>query len=102
TGFSRNATDIAAEQIRNTERNAGTLREMHRMVDQALDILNHATDSFEEFGRLLDATWTLKRRLSPRIATDVVDGVYDRAIGAGAWGGKLLGAGGGGFMLFFA
>ena len=101
TGFSRNATDIAAVQIKNTARNAGTLREMQRMVDEALEILDRAADSFEEFGRLLDATWRLKQRLSPRITSDVVDDVYERALRAGAWGGKLLGAGGGGFMLFF-
>lgn len=101
TGFSRTASEIAAEQIRNTPRRKRELREMYGMVDEALGILTSEGD-IREFGRLLDETWRLKRSLSSQITTRHIDAIYDAARGAGAIGGKLLGAGGGGFLLIFA
>ena len=100
TGFSRTASDIACEQIRQTPNRGRELTEMRAMVDQAVRILDGTCD-LEEFGRLLDASWQLKRGLTDRISTPHTDDVYRRGTAAGATGGKLLGAGGGGFMLFF-
>lgn len=101
TGFSRNASEIAGEQIRATHRKKQELKQMHRMVDEAVDILNGGTD-IVEFGRLLHESWLLKRSLTEKISTPLVDEIYGAARKAGGIGGKLLGAGGGGFLLIFA
>lgn len=101
TGVSRNATDIAAEQVKAVHDKKQELRAMRALVDEALDVVLHASD-IKEFGRLLHETWQIKRSLSSKIAPQFVDDVYQKARDAGAIGGKLLGAGGGGFMLFFA
>ena len=74
---------------------------MKEMAEQAVNVLNNSSDGIESFGRLLHESWKLKRSLSSRVTTDVIDGIYDTAIKAGALGGKLCGAGGGGFMLLF-
>ncbi|MFC1965995.1 kinase [Chloroflexota bacterium] len=100
TGFSRTASEIAGEQIKQTPRKKRELAEMHRMVDEAINILNGDYD-LSDFGRLLHESWQLKRSLTNKISTPYTDFLYEKAIGAGATGGKLLGAGGGGFMLFF-
>ena len=73
---------------------------MLSLVDDAERVLTSKTD-LNEFGRLLDYTWKLKRGISGRISTDSIDGLYKKGIEAGALGGKLLGAGGGGFLLFY-
>ncbi len=101
TGFSRHASEIAAEQIKNTPNKTNELLTMRQMVQEAIKILNSNTD-LTEFGKLLHEGWLLKKSLSSRISTELVDQIYNEAIAAGAIGGKLLGAGGGGFMLFFA
>lgn len=75
--------------------------EMLKLVDEAQDILTDKTADLDEFGRLLDITWKLKRQTGDRISTDSIDVLYERGIKAGALGGKLLGAGGGGFLLFY-
>ena len=76
------------------------LLEMLSLVDDAEKVLTSKTD-LNEFGRLLDYTWKLKRGISNRISTDSIDGLYAKGMAAGALGGKLLGAGGGGFLLFY-
>ena len=100
TGFSR----ISAEIQKKTEANIGDkikeLMEMKSLVDVAEDILV-SKGSLNEFGRLLDYAWKLKRGISDAVSTDLIDAIYCRAIRAGALGGKLLGAGGGGFLLFY-
>lgn len=101
TGVSRNATDIAAEQVKTIAEKKQELKAMRALVDDALDTVLYARD-IKEFGRLLHETWQIKRSLSSKIAPEFVDDVYAKARAAGAIGGKLLGAGGGGFMLFFA
>jgi D-glycero-alpha-D-manno-heptose-7-phosphate kinase len=101
TGFSRQASEIAAEQIKNTPRKTSELQAMRQLVDEALAILNSKRD-IAEFGRLLHEGWQLKRSLSSQISNPTIDDIYAQARSAGAVGGKLLGAGGGGFMLFFA
>jgi D-glycero-alpha-D-manno-heptose-7-phosphate kinase len=100
TGFSRIASDIAREQIDNIKSNARQLRAMHSMVDNAIKILADPKSSVNELGELLHEAWHLKRRLSNRVTNPQVDEIYEAAREAGAVGGKLLGAGGGGFMVF--
>ena len=101
TGFSRTASEIADEQIRNTASKSAELRNMKEMVDEAIDILNNSNENIEGFGRLLDDSWKLKRSLSSRVSSHAIDRMYEAALNAGAIGGKLCGAGGGGFMLLF-
>ena len=101
TGFSRNASEIAAEQIKETPNHKRELSEMCDMVHQAAYILGSETD-IREFGKLMHCTWQLKKSLSTSITNDIIDNIYETATKYGAEGGKLLGAGGGGFMLFFA
>jgi len=100
TGFSRFASDIAAEQIKNTEGRNKELTSMKEMVDHAVDILNGKTGILE-FGKLLHESWQLKKSLSKKISNPALDALYEKALSCGAVGGKLLGAGGGGFMLLF-
>lgn len=100
TGFERFSGEIAKEQKAKTEANLQQLHEMARLVDEGERILTHS-DSILEFGRLLDCTWKIKRTLSSQITTSFIDDIYADAMNAGATGGKLLGAGGGGFILLF-
>lgn len=100
TGFSRYSSEIAVSQKAATADKTKELLEMKSLVDEAEKICTSKTD-LNEFGRLLDYTWKLKRGITSRISTDEIDQLYRRGINAGAVGGKLLGAGGGGFMLFY-
>lgn len=99
TGFSRNASEIASHQIENIPNKQFELTAMYDMAFQALDILNKG--NLEKFGKLMYESWKIKRELSARISTSHIDAIYEAAMRAGAIGGKLLGAGGGGFVLFF-
>ena len=101
TGFSRIASDIAKSTIANLGRREKELGRMRQMVDESLSILQSPTRRIEEFGDLLHESWRCKRELSPEVSTPAVDAMYEAARDAGAIGGKLLGAGGGGFMLLF-
>lgn len=100
TGFSRFASKIAKKQIDVTPKKQKELVAMYKMVDEAVNILT-STCSIKEFGALLHESWNLKRSLTDKISSPKIDEIYNDAIEAGAIGGKLLGAGGGGFMLFF-
>jgi len=100
TGLSRTAAEIAKTQIENLSRRASELRALTQIVDRAIETLRSQCD-LAEFGRLLNEGWSLKRRLSDRVSTPDIDSLYDTALRAGAIGGKLLGAGGGGFLLLF-
>jgi D-glycero-alpha-D-manno-heptose-7-phosphate kinase len=100
TGLSRTAAEIARTQIENLANRASELHALNQMVDRAIEILRSKSD-LTEFGRLLDEGWALKRRLSDRVSTPDIDAIYETACRAGAIGGKLLGAGGGGFVLLF-
>ncbi len=100
TGFSRTASEIAAHQIKNTPHKTQELNEIYAMATQALDVLK--TGNILDFGQLLHEGWKLKRSLSEKISTPHIDEIYNAAREAGAQGGKLLGAGGGGFVLIFA
>ncbi len=100
TGFSRFSSEIASSQAKNIEDKLTELKEMQYLVDDAQNILTSKAN-LDEFGRMLDYTWKLKRGLTSSITNDSIDGLYKTAINAGAAGGKLLGAGGGGFLLFY-
>ncbi len=100
TGFSRTASQIAEEQIKETPNRERELNEMYCMVDEAVGILNGDND-LSDFGELLHESWQLKRSLTNKISTPYIDYLYDTATRTGALGGKILGAGGAGFVLFF-
>ena len=100
TGLSRLASEIAKEQVKLTPQRETELSIMQDMVNLAMEQLVGDGDILE-FGRLLNEAWKLKKSLSPHISTPGIDQIYDAALGAGALGGKLIGAGGGGFLLLF-
>lgn len=101
TGLSRNASEIAGEQIQNTSKNKNVLNRMREMVDEAYKVLISGKDDFADFGKLLNEAWGLKRTLSNKISNSEIDNIYGIGLKNGAIGGKLLGAGGGGFILFY-
>ncbi|HAR67971.1 MAG TPA: kinase [Lentisphaeria bacterium] len=101
TGLSRTASTIAQAYVGDLEAKAQTLHTMRGMVDTATRILTDRDSSLSDFGSLLHESWQLKRKISDRISTPEIDKLYSRAREAGALGGKLCGAGGGGFLLLF-
>lgn len=100
SGFTRISSEVQKKNANGMQVNIANLLEMKKLVDDAENILVGKGD-LSEFGKLLDYTWKLKRGLSHYISTDKIDEIYARAKKAGATGGKLLGAGGGGFLLFY-
>jgi D-glycero-alpha-D-manno-heptose-7-phosphate kinase len=101
TGISRTAAEVAEAVVANMKNRADQMRTIQQMVDEAIKILSSPSTDLTEFGRLLHELWDRKRSLSDRVSNSTVDNLYDAAMRAGAVGGKLLGAGGGGFMLLF-
>lgn len=101
TGFSRFASHYARSQIENLGKRQTELNTMRAMVDSALDIVCNPKTPLAELGRLLHESWRLKRKLADGISNSEIDDIYEAGLSAGALGGKLLGAGGGGFMVFF-
>jgi D-glycero-alpha-D-manno-heptose-7-phosphate kinase len=101
TGFSRIASEIAQEQLRVTPQKTKELQTMFQMVDEAENILTSPHRSLDEFGRLLHEGWKVKRSLTQKITNSNINEIYEAGLEAGALGGKLLGAGGGGFMLLY-
>lgn len=101
TGFSRIASDIAKSKIDNLQKRERELKLMRAMVDEAIALLQDESEPIDSFGTLLDASWQYKRSLSDRVSTPEIDQIYQAAMDAGAGGGKILGAGGGGFLLLF-
>lgn len=101
TGFARFAVEIEKDKLRQLEGNRHALALMHSMVDAAADILYGDISGYNDFGSLLHESWLLKKRLSKKVTTDNIDEIYAKAMRSGALGGKILGAGGGGFVLFF-
>jgi D-glycero-alpha-D-manno-heptose-7-phosphate kinase len=102
TGFSRTAEVIAARKIENLRARRSQLRCMHEMAEQAVAVLQNPSHPISEIGTLLHESWRLKKELADCVTTNAIDDMYAAAKNAGALGGKLLGAGGGGFMLIFA
>ncbi len=98
TGISRTASEIAGEQIKATLRKRQELTAIYQMVDEAMGILQ-GQGSLDELGKLLHEGWRIKRSLTDKVSTSQIDEIYDAARRAGAIGGKILGAGGGGFLL---
>ena len=101
TGFSRSSAEIQTETKNHLRDKTKQLLEMKQLVHEAESVLVDKYTSIDDFGKLLDYTWKLKRQTGIRISTDAIDDLYAKAINAGALGGKLLGAGGGGFLLFY-
>lgn len=100
TGFTRLSSAIQKDNAAESPANKhALLKEMHQLVDEAQTVLT--SGDLDDFGRLLDHTWHLKRQTGPRISTSSIDEMYERGIKAGALGGKLLGAGHGGFLIFY-
>lgn len=101
TGFTRFSADVQATLRSSMRDKTAELREMLALVDVAENVLVDKSVPLDDFGRLLDETWKLKRGISSSVSTDSIDGIYASARKAGALGGKLLGAGGGGFLVFY-
>lgn len=99
TGFTHFSSEVQAT-INVTDKTKQRL-EMLALVDEAQNILTDKNTDLNEFGRMLDTTWKLKRQTGAKVSTDSIDVLYDKGMKAGALGGKLLGAGGGGFLLFY-
>lgn len=101
TGIQRFSSDIQANTFAKPVEKIQQLKEMLALVDEAEGILSDKNISLDEFGRLLDITWKLKRGTGEKVSNGSIDELYNTALKAGALGGKLLGAGGGGFLLFY-
>ena len=105
TGFTRFSSDIQKinnENKNDKEKKEETLKKMYELVDEAEKILTDKNRDLDDFGRLLDYSWKLKKQTGKAVSTSNIDALYERGIKAGALGGKLLGAGGGGFLVFYA
>lgn len=100
TGFTRFSSDV--QRANRPGEKTARLKEMLALVDEAEAVLTDKNKPLSEFGRLLDHTWRLKRGTGMGVSTDSIDALYERGMNAGALGGKLLGAGGGGFLVFYA
>lgn len=104
TGFTRFSSEVQKENASGVKDEAAKirqLREMHTLVDAAEKVLTDKHSDLDEFGRLLDHTWKLKRQTGSAVSTSSIDELYQKGMKAGALGGKLLGAGGGGFLVFY-
>lgn len=101
TGVQRFSSEIQADTFAKPVDKTKQLLDMLALVDEAERILTDKNASLNEFGKLLDTTWKLKRGTGSKVSNGSIDELYDKAIKAGALGGKLLGAGGGGFLLFY-
>ena len=101
TGFTRFSSDVQKANGLDKRDKIRQLQEMYSLVDDAENVLTDKNCDLDEFGRLLDHTWKLKRQTGAAVSTDSIDGLYAKGIKAGALGGKLLGAGGGGFLVFY-
>lgn len=102
TGLTRFSSDFAASQIKNIPKRVPQLSNLQQLASHGARVLQDASTPIAEVGRLLHDAWLLKRELSDNVSTGQIDQIYEEARSAGAWGGKILGAGGGGFMLLLA
>lgn len=101
TGVTRFSAEVQKDTMSNQQEKLVQLKEMLSLVDDAQAILENKHSDFNDFGRLLDHTWRLKRKTGGKISNGSIDELYERGLKAGSLGGKLLGAGGGGFLLFY-
>lgn len=103
TGFTRFSSDVQkANSATAAEDKKARLKKMYALVDEAEAVLTDKTRDLDDFGRLLDVTWRLKKGTGGAVSTGNIDELYEKGMAAGALGGKLLGAGGGGFLVFYA
>ncbi len=101
TGFTRFSCQVQKENAKERGNKTAQLIEMMGLVEEAEQVLTDKNKNLDEFGRLLHHTWQLKRQTGSNISTESIDASYRKGIQAGALGGKLLGAGGGGFLIFY-
>ena len=101
TGFTRFSSDLQKANQAGYDEKVKQLQQMYALVDDAERVLEDKQSDLDDFGRLLDTTWRLKRQTGGAITTNSIDALYEKGIRAGALGGKLLGAGGGGFLVFY-
>ena len=101
TGFTRFSSDVQKQNAIGKADKVMQLKEMLSLVDDAERLLADRDSDLDEFGRLLDHTWKLKRQTGSAVSTSNIDNLYEKGMKAGALGGKLLGAGGGGFLVFY-
>ena len=101
TGIQRSSSEVASTYANTLNSKDQQMHEIHGMVNEGISILA-GNSSIEDFGKLLDHGWQSKRSISPSVSNHKIDSIYENAIQAGAVGGKLLGAGGGGFILICA
>lgn len=103
TGLTRLSSEIqkGTKASLKDEKKKQFLKKMYSLVDEAQEILENPEKGLDDFGRLLNQTWHLKKEVSGQISNTAIDDIYEKAIQAGAIGGKLLGAGGGGFLVFY-
>jgi D-glycero-alpha-D-manno-heptose-7-phosphate kinase len=101
TGVTRFSSEVAKDQVSNIKNCSYQMKELYDMVDEGVSILNNVNTPINEFGKLLHQAWVNKRSLSNKVTNSEIDELYNLAVRAGATGGKVLGAGGGGFILFF-
>ena len=101
TGFSRFASEVAKSKIDNFKNREKEMKAIGSMVEEAIAILQNPNRPIDDFGKLLHDSWMFKRSLSDKISNPEIDEMYEAAMSAGAVGGKILGAGGGGFLLLF-
>lgn len=101
TGFTRFSSEMQKANNVSAADKKVQLKEMLVLVDEAEQVLVNKERNLDDFGRLLDHTWKLKKQTGAKISTNSIDAFYERGMQAGALGGKLLGAGGGGFLVFY-
>ena len=101
TGFTRFSSDMQKANASGYAEKVKHFQEIYALVNDAEQILEDKYADLDDFGRLLDVTWKLKRKTGGVITTNSIDVLYEKGIKAGALGGKLLGAGGGGFLVFY-
>lgn len=101
TGFTRLSSDVQKTNVLDYVRKTEQLRQIYALVDDAEKVLTDKNADLDDFGRLLDMNWKLKKQTGSAITTNTIDALYEKGLAAGAIGGKLLGAGGGGFLIFY-
>lgn len=102
TGFTRFSSDVQKiNNVCDSEEKKSRLKKMYKLVDEAEEVLTNKEIDLDNFGRLLDITWRLKKNTGSAVSTSSIDELYEKGMSAGALGGKLLGAGGGGFLVFY-
>lgn len=101
TGFTRFSSEVQKVNAAGQQDKKAQLKQMYELVDEAEKVLRDKDMNLDDFGRLLDVTWKLKRQTGAAVSTNTIDILYEKGMEAGALGGKLLGAGGGGFLVFY-